>query len=154
MVFQYTKNDQGHYVCGVCGDIKEKQNTMHYHLQKHEGKMPHSCTHCQKRFYQKYALDDHIKLRHSTSPSKSSIKCTFDGCISTFHKKEHCRIHIARNHLKTNVDQLIKKNKESKIHTCDNCKKEFNSYPAILYHVMDHMKETTDPVLKTKLTVF
>ena len=152
MVFQYTKNDAGLYVCGICSETREKQNTMHYHLQKHEGKMQHACPSCEKRFYQKYALDDHIKLRHSTKPI-TSIKCPFDTCKESFQKKEYCRIHIARNHLKTSVDAIIQKKEGSKIHTCTSCKKECNSYPSILYHVMDHIKETTDPILKAKLAI-
>lgn len=153
MVFHYEKNENGHYVCPICKEVKEKQNTMHYHLQKHEGTMPHECSHCQKRFYQKYALDDHIKLRHSKKPVEANIKCPFDNCANTFQKKEHCRVHIARNHIRAFLDPWIQKKKDSKIHTCGSCKKDFNSYPAILYHVMDHAKETTDPILKAKLLI-
>jgi KRAB domain-containing zinc finger protein len=153
MVFTYEKNADGHYVCGICKEVKEKQNTMHYHLQKHEGKMPHACSHCEKRFYQKYALDDHIKLRHSTKPIEANIKCPFDTCTEKFHKKEHCRVHIARNHLREYLNPWIQKAKDSKIHTCGCCKNTYNSYPAILYHVMDHAKETSDPVLKAKLAI-
>ena len=151
MVFQYQKNEQGHYVCGICKEVKLNQNTMHYHLQKHEGTMPHECPHCQKRFYQKYALDDHIKLRHSKKPVETNIKCPFDNCTRCFQKKEHCRVHIARNHLKKELEPLIEKKTDSKVHTCLTCKKDYNSYPAILYHAMDHLKE--DNLLKDKLKV-
>ena len=140
-------------MCGICSEVKEKQNTMHYHLQKHEGKMPHACSHCEKRFYQKYALDDHIKLRHSTKPVEANIKCPFDNCSEKFHKKEHARVHIARNHLRDYLNPWIQKKKDSKIHTCGNCNTDFNSYPAILYHVMDHAKATADPILKAKLAI-
>ena len=151
MVFQYKKNEQGHYVCDKCGETREKQNTMHYHLQKHEGKMPHACAHCDKRFYQKYALDDHIKLRHSKNPVEASVQCPFANCTQQFTKKEHCRVHIARNHIYSTLSPWIQKKKDSKVHTCTNCSRDFNSYPAILYHVMDHAKDTTDPVLKAQL---
>jgi KRAB domain-containing zinc finger protein len=152
MVFQYQKNEDGHYVCTICSEVKEKQNTMHYHMKKHEGKLTYECKSCDKKFYQKYALDDHTKLNHSTEPLLE-IKCPFDTCKQTFIKKEHCRIHIARNHVKKDLEPLIEKKKDSKIHTCVPCKKDFNSYPAILYHAMDHMKQTTDLVLKEKLKV-
>ena len=155
MVFEYKKNDQGLYVCDTCGATKEKQNTMHYHLQKHEGTMKYACTHsgCTKKFYQKYALDDHVKLSHSTKAVEPSIKCPWTECPEKFHKKEHCRVHIARNHLKEYLAPLIIKKDDSKIHSCGSCKKDYNSYPAILYHIMDHAKETTDPVLKAKLQI-
>ncbi len=155
MVFEYKKNEQGLYVCGTCGATKEKQNTMHYHLQKHEGTMKYACTHtgCTKKFYQKYALDDHVKLNHSTKPIEPSISCPWTDCKDKFHKKEHCRLHIARNHLKEYLAPLIIKKEDSKVHTCGSCKKDYNSYPAILYHIMDHAKETTDPILKAKLQI-
>lgn len=113
--------------------------------------MPHACSHCEKRFYQKYALDDHIKLRHSTKPVEASIQCPFDKCTEKFHKKEHCRVHIARNHLREYLNPWIQKKTDSKIHTCGSCKNEYNSYPAILYHVMEHAKH--DISLKDKLAI-
>lgn len=150
MVFDYQKNNDGHYVCTICSTVKEKQNTMHYHMKKHEGKQTYECKSCDKKFYQKYALDDHTKLNHSTEPL-SEIKCPFDKCQQSFIKKEHCRIHIARNHLTKMIAPLIEKKLDSKIHTCLPCKKDFNSYPAILYHAMDHMKD--DVTLKDKLLI-
>jgi hypothetical protein len=112
-------------------------------MKKHEGKRSYECKDCDKKFFQKYALDDHIKLNHSNEPLVE-IKCPFDNCQETFIKKEHCRIHIARNHLKKSIEPLIEKKTDSKIHTCIPCNREFNSYPAILYHAMDHMKASTE----------
>lgn len=138
-----------------CGETREKQNTMHYHLQKHEGTGKYKCnvTGCDKTFYQKYALDDHCKLSHSIEPAEASIHCPFDTCQKKFHKKEHCRVHIARNHLKEYLAPWIVKSDTSTVHTCGNCKKECNSYSSILYHVMDHAKQTNDPILKAKLLI-
>ncbi|NDB83901.1 MAG: hypothetical protein EB127_14435 [Alphaproteobacteria bacterium] len=150
MPYDYKKNNDGHYVCTVCAEIKVNQNTMHYHMKKHEGKQSYACKSCTKKFYQKYALDDHVKLNHSTTPIVE-IKCPFTGCELSFIKKEHCRIHIARNHVKKNLEPLIEKKKDSKIHCCIPCKKDFNSYPAILYHAMDHMKN--DPLYKDILKI-
>ena len=152
MVFTYKKNEQGLYVCTVCNETREKQNTMYYHILKHEGTKSYACSHCDKKFYQKYALDNHIQLTHSTAPIVG-IQCPFDSCKGTFQKKEHCRAHIARNHLRKLLDPLIQKKKDSKVHNCTTCNREFNSYPAILYHVMDHLKGTADPELKKKLAV-
>jgi KRAB domain-containing zinc finger protein len=150
MVFQYEKNSDGHYVCGICSEVKKRQNTMHYHMKKHEGKQSYECKSCDKKFYQKYSLDEHVKLTHSKEPLVE-IKCPFDNCSQTFLKKEHCRIHIARNHIKKNLDPLIEKKADSKIHTCIPCKRDFNSYPAILYHAMDHMKGCAE--FKEKLQI-
>jgi DNA-directed RNA polymerase subunit RPC12/RpoP len=119
-------------------------------MKKHEGMQSYSCKECPKKFYQKYALDDHVKLHHSTEPVLE-ISCPFDGCELTFVKKEYCRIHIARNHLNKSLEPLIEKKKDSKIHKCIPCSRDFNSYPAILYHTMDHMKE--NPIYKQQLLV-
>lgn len=143
MVYEYKKNNDGHYVCTVCSEVKINQNTMHYHMKKHEGKQSYACKSCDKKFYQKYALDDHVKLTHSKEPIVE-IKCPFPDCDLSFVKKEHCRIHIARNHLKKALEPLIEKKKDSKVHCCVPCKKDFNSYPAILYHAMDHMKDNDE----------
>ncbi len=150
MVFQYEKNNDGHYVCTICASVKKNQNTMHYHMKKHEGKMTYECKDCDKKFYQKYALDDHIKMTHSTDKI-IEIKCPFDECNLTFVKKEHCRVHIARTHAKAHIEKIIEKKTDSNVHTCLTCTRDFNSYPAILYHVMDHIKD--EPLLKEKLKV-
>ena len=76
MVFEYKKNDDGHYVCGVCNVIKKNQNTMHYHLKRHEGTMSYECDKCDMKFYQKYTLDTHTKLVHEKK--EASIKCPFE----------------------------------------------------------------------------
>ena len=117
-------------------------------MKKHEGKKSYECKSCDMKFYQKYALDDHTKLNHSTEPIVE-IKCPFDDCLQTFIKKEHCRIHIARNHVKKELEPFIEK--KGKVHNCIPCKRAFNSYPAILYHVMDHVK--VDAQFKEKLKV-
>ena len=155
MVFEYKTNEQGHYVCGTCGAVKVKQNTMHYHLQRHEETPPYPCTKegCTKKFYQNYALTNHVRLEHSTVPLQPAIKCPWPDCAKGFHKKEQCRVHIARAHLKSQLDPLILTKEGSSLHTCATCKKEYKSYPAILYHVMDHVKQTTDPVLKARLQI-
>ena len=113
--------------------------------------MQYECKDCTKKFYQKYALDNHIKVEHSEK--EPAIKCPFDNCTERFHKKEYCRVHIARNHIREFLEPWIVKQKDSKLYTCGSCKKECKSYPAILYHVMDHAKETTDTTLKTKLAI-
>jgi len=51
------------------------------------------------------------------------------------------------------VDALIEKKKDSTLLTCLTCKKECKSFPSILYHVMDHLKQTTDLLLRKKLEV-
>ena len=121
MVFEYKKNDLGHYVCETCGETREKQNTMFYHLQKHEGIMSHTCEHCNKQFYQKYELNNHMKLQHSIGIKNEGMKCPFENCDTRFQKKEYCRVHIARNHIRDIIDKWIVKNDKSKQYSCNQC---------------------------------
>jgi hypothetical protein len=151
MVFEYKKNEAGQYVCHICGDVKDKQNTMHYHLQRHEGTLSYECKDCDQKFFQKYALDNHIKLVHAKK--EATLKCPFAACTEVFHKKEYLRVHIARNHISETIKPWIIKKDDSKIYTCGCCKKECKSYPSILYHVMDHAKVSADVNLRDKLAL-
>ena len=65
MRFVYFKIDNDDYICKECKFTTPNQNTMHYHLQRHEGTLSYECTSCDKKFFQKYALDNHVKLEHS-----------------------------------------------------------------------------------------
>lgn len=151
MVYEYKKNADGHYVCTICNCVKKNQNTMHYHMQKHEGSRPHKCSHCDMTFIQKYALDTHTKIQHSDKVPE--MKCPFENCDHTVHKKEYLRVHIARNHISETLKPWIVKSENAGSYSCDCCKKVCKSYPSILYHVMDHAKQTTDPILKARLAI-
>lgn len=149
MVFEYTKNEAGHYVCHHCGVTKEKQNTMHYHLKKHEGTKSHTCSHCDKAFFQKTALDEHIRIQHMNS--EPCLACPFGDCNKKFQTKGHLRVHVARNHIRDVIDTWICKNKETGSYTCTCCKKDCKSESAILYHVVDHAKASDDISLQKML---
>ena len=122
-------------------------------MQKHDGTKKYTCTYtnngCTKKFYQKYALDEHVKMSHSSVAVEPTIKCSFPECTSAFHKKDAYRIHIARTHVKDRVKEWIVKKEDSKLYSCELCKAEYKSYPAVLYHVMDHAKQ--DLTLKAYL---
>ena len=120
-------------------------------MQKHEGSRPHKCSHCDMTFIQKYALDTHTKIQHSDKVPE--MKCPFENCDHTVHKKEYLRVHIARNHISETLKPWIVKSENAGSYSCDCCKKVCKSYPSILYHVMDHAKQTTDPILKARLAI-
>ena len=148
MVFEYKKNENNKYVCSVCGAIKDKQNTMHYHMKRHEGTKAHECNQCDQSFYQKIELDNHVKIIHEKE--EASIQCPFN-CKCAFHTKAQCRIHLARTHLQeyTKKSCELHTSTSKNIYTCLICNKECNSHPSILYHIIGHAK--TDPVYSTML---
>jgi len=141
MVFEYKKNESGLYVCGICGETKEKQNTMHYHMKRHEGTKSHKCEHCPESFYQKIELKNHVNIVHKKQ--EPSIQCPF-SCKAAFHTKAQCSIHVARTHLQDYTKKSMQANNDTeKTYTCLVCNKICNSHPSILYHMILHAKTDT-----------
>ena len=138
MVFEYTKNEQGEYICPHCNYTAKHQSTMHYHLKKHEGALPHACSHCKMRFVQKSLLDLHIKARHPQATEKKEyVECPVPNCGYKDIRKANCVIHFARIHLREIVDKLKGKpsNKEEKaVCVCTKCDKSFKSATHYYYH--------------------
>lgn len=139
MSLKYTKNDEGLYVCPHCNVTKKNQNTMHYHMKKHEDTMPFTCKACKKGFIQKQALDLHISSRHPDLAKKESLQiecpCPFDGCDFKAVTKGNCRTHCIRIHFKDEVDEILEKADNQ--YNCLECNKTFNSATAFYYHAID-----------------
>lgn len=130
---KYLRNDDGHFVCPTCGVVKEKQNTMYYHMKRHEKELPYSCKHCKKGFLQKQTLDLHIKSKHSGSTSRE-FECPVDGCDFSSHTKGNCKTHFFRTHCAEEVDELLIHNKEEGTIQCMACDTFFNSLGLFYYH--------------------
>ncbi len=144
MVFSYTKNEAGEFVCQHCNIVKKNQNTMHYHLRKHEGALPHVCPvkECPMKFLQKGMLDLHISARHpDRKEAKEKPAEVYDCpcCSFTSMTKANRRIHFARIHLKDLTEALKVKNNETNP-TCTECNKDFKSLTAFYYHTWNCMK--------------
>ena len=134
MPYSYQKNDDGNYVCGECGATKARQNTMHYHMKTHEGKLPFQCNHCTKSFLQAYTLEIHKKAQHDKEESrllKCPIeKCCFKGTVT----KSNLLIHFVRKHCTEAVSKIILiKNGD---YHCTKCKKDIKSSTAFYYHAL------------------
>jgi hypothetical protein len=136
MVFAYSKNAEGHFICQHCDYTAKNQSTMHYHLKKHDGALPHPCKHCGARFLQKGLLDLHIRSRHSeTLEKKDTYKCPCSGCSYEDIRKGNCLIHFVRVHMKELTEKLKTKATESEmIASCSKCSKNFKSMTQFYYH--------------------
>jgi hypothetical protein len=141
MVFEYQKNTDGLFVCPHCNTTKKNQNTMHYHLKKHEGTLPHSCKHCTKKFLHKNMLDLHISARHpDTTKSTHTFKCPYQNCEYKSLTKANRLIHFMRLHypeankLLTISESESDTERENTI-SCKKCSKEFNSTTSFYYHI-------------------
>ncbi len=102
----YKKNKDGNFVCPTCGEVKEKQNTMFYHMQSHVGKLPYECNICKKSFVQKQELLLHKQRKHADEEEKkikavfSEIKCPFDNCdFSNIRKGNVTELHIIASYV-------------------------------------------------------
>lgn len=140
--FKYTRNEDGEFVCPTCGVTKKNQNTMHYHMKKHEGSMPFSCRYCKKEFLQKQTLDMHIRSKHPDAGSTSSesetteYECPFDGCKFSSMTKGNLRTHCLRTHFHEEAEDLLLQDEETKEIQCTACEHVFQSKGAFYYHCL------------------
>ena len=142
---KYIKNEQGYFVCPNCNIVKEKQNTMYYHMLKHEGKLPYECDICKKEFLQKTSLEVHKISKHKDQTKKENMyKCCFDNCSFEAVTKANRRIHVIRKHFKNEIDDIIDDN-----NSCASCKNHFQSTTAFYYHALSCIK--TDDIHKQKI---
>lgn len=139
MPFKYIVNENGHYVCPTCNVVKEKMNTMHYHLKNHDGNYPYECNICKDKFMHKKTLENHIVSRHSDNNEKlKPFKCVFPDCISTSLTKGNRRIHCSRKHFKEESEIIREDNK------CTVCNKTFKSDESFDYHVLSCITVSDD----------
>ncbi len=135
----YIKNDDGHFVCPHCDEVKEKQNTMFYHMQTHEGKLPYECNICKKGFVQKQEMILHKQRKHADAeePVAAAEKylCPFDDCDFADIRKGNIRIHCMRKHgSKYLTEETITKSMDDG-YTCLTCNYVNKSHSGILYHL-------------------
>jgi hypothetical protein len=124
----YVRNEKGQFVCPDCGEIKDRQNTMFYHMKKHAGHLTHVCKEpgCGKAFIQKSGLQQHTMQAHPTEGAPL-WKCPC--CPHTCKMKANLTIHIGRKH----GDGWIPPAKDD---TCTGCNKSFASVTAYYYHAV------------------
>jgi len=126
MPYTYQKNQAGEFVCGICAAVKKNQNTMHYHMKRHEGHLPFECPTCNKEFMHAQTLALHVAARHSEQEA-ASLKCP--SCPYKTLTKANRIIHFMRKHCAEAVAKVATTG-----NTCPECKKELNSSTAFLYH--------------------
>jgi hypothetical protein len=148
MNMTYIRNESGHFVCPVagCGAIKERQNTMHYHMKTHAGAMTHVCHEpgCGASFVQKSGLDQHVAQKHSTVTAWA-CPC----CSHTCKMKANLLIHVGRKHGSGWI--TAPEVGEAKSLGCTGCKKSFSSPGAYYYHAVQCF--TAPPDIAEKLAM-
>ena len=127
MTYTYKKNAAGEYVCEICQATKKNQNTMHYHLKKHEGHLPFECQICDKEFLHAQTLAVHMAAKHSKEEA-ANLKCPC--CPYKTLTKSNRIIHFMRKHCSEEIAAL----KATDL-TCPTCAKVSNGSTAFLYHL-------------------
>jgi hypothetical protein len=139
----YVRNEKGQFVCPECGDIKERQNTMFYHMKKHAGEMAHICKEpgCGKAFIQKSGLQQHAMQAH---PIEGAPVWNCPCCDHTCKMKANLIIHIGRKHGEGWIPP------PSADGACTGCKRSFSSVTAYYYHAVQcfHANASDDIVEK------
>ena len=134
MHYTYKKNSDGHYVCPHCNVTKERQNTMHYHMKSHEGRLPFECNFCSKQFLQAYTLEIHKKAQHDKEESRL-LKCPVDNCcFKGTVTKSNLLIHFVRKHCHDAVEGIL--TMKDGLYQCKQCNRELKSSTAFYYHAV------------------
>jgi hypothetical protein len=150
MSSKYIKNDNGEFVCPSCDIIKKNQNTMYYHMKKHEGKLQFECDICKKDFVQRSSLELHKISKHKNQPKEDMYPCVFDDCDSESLTKANRRIHCLRKHFKEEVGAILDTTSAT---SCTNCKESFQSLTAFYYHAADCIRVDAPKELLLKLII-
>ena len=145
---KYIRNAEGKFVCPHCSVVKEKQNTMLYHIEsKHTKNFQHKCTKCDDcpTFLQRCGLLHHLATVHPDDPHLGEkganpyagvkYSCPMSGCDHTTHTRGNAYIHIVRNHLKDYIPVWEKGS------VCVGCSKTYASSGAYLYHAAACFKD-------------
>ncbi len=130
---RYIRNEQGQFICPHCNVIKDNQNTMFYHMQKHEGRLPHECPTCQKGFIQKQELQIHILKHHPVNTVDNNIYCPHDGCTFCDVRKGNVRTHYMRKHVTEYLDGIMEKTATG--YHCELCDQTMGSAAGFYYHL-------------------
>jgi len=148
MVFVYSKNADGEFICKDCTFKTHNQSTMHYHLKNHDGDNKYECEDCMMTFLQKSVLNLHIQAHHSEE-KQHEFECPCCGYSDL--RKGNCRIHFARIHLKDLTNNMKgKPTLDNTIVKCNECDKSFKSMSMYYYHVSSCIRLSEDHPLAEK----
>ncbi len=131
---RYIKDENGHFLCPHCGVTKENQNTMYYHMQRHEGRLPHECGICKKGFIQKTELQLHTLKYHPVDEAPAKTACPIDGCDFADYRKGNVRTHLMRKHAAPLLEEIISRTAAGNWH-CACCEATIGSAAGFYYHL-------------------
>jgi hypothetical protein len=146
MGIEYVKNDSDEFVCQHkgCHFTTKQQNTMCYHMKRHNGDYKFTCKEAgcnnmgfiQKSAYLHHMAAKHPLLKEISLNADEKIKNPYTDkvytcavCNHTCRTKANILVHYGRLHSEGWIPSY---NKDSP--DCPSCKKSFNSIASYLYH--------------------
>lgn len=127
-----------YFACPNCDAVKDRQNTMYYHMSKCTGSTEHVCEHCDFITVQKRTLELHIQAKHPEEaediPKQKEVCCPMKGCNYTSLTAGNLRVHFMRIHLADICKESVEKTDTNK-HCCTLCAKEFSNSTHYFYHI-------------------
>ena len=144
MTFDYTKNNNGEFVCPHCPQTKKNQNTMHYHLKKHAGNLEHACKDCDAKFLHSVQLKNHILSKHTNTDTVRKLKCPHPDCTFETLTKSNRLIHYLRKHCEEEVKNIMRMTRgdNATSYTCTVCNDVCVSNTSFCYHAKGCMQIT------------
>lgn len=107
---------------------------MYYHMQRHEGRLPHECDICKKGFIQKTELQLHTLKYHPANDAPAKTVCPIDGCDFADYRKGNVRTHLMRKHAAPYLEELIRRTAAGNWH-CVICNTTIGSASGFYYHL-------------------
>jgi len=126
-------NEDGKYVCKICGNLFKHKADMKRHVQeKHWNMKAFQCLLCDYASFRKNTLTKHIQSVHE---KLKPFSC--DRCDKKFASKAHCREHVESVH-------------EGVTHNCQFCEKIYTKKG----HLSQHMKHNHKDKIKKSSSSF
>ncbi|CAG9841018.1 unnamed protein product [Diabrotica balteata] len=115
------------YSCAHCKYVTKDKSDLVTHLRVHNSQKPFACLECNKRFNQKYALDNHILRKHDDNVLLLNTLTT---------KIWLCSVCNFRTIIKTHYNHHLLNHSQETPHICSECKKGFKRDDHLQSHIL------------------
>lgn len=78
------------FICDICGKRFRLKGYLFNHLQNAHLRTKHVCEFCNKGYYKRYELQEHIIVHHT---DERPFVCEHEGCGKTFKRQKNLNIH-------------------------------------------------------------
>uniref|UniRef100_A0A182WBU6 Protein krueppel n=1 Tax=Anopheles minimus TaxID=112268 RepID=A0A182WBU6_9DIPT len=142
------KNENGSFVCTVCGQSYRLEANLERHKRRMHMKI-YSCPHCVRKFPYKSLLEKHLPTHTLEKP----FKCPY--CTLSYTQRVNLRVHIDRKHTELDYsnESIIDEgnlqdgdepterdnaNAQPQMHDCEECGKRFPRKQSLQLHLAQH----------------